>query len=97
MNLHAHTRSRFKCFSATTKLLHIAPRVCEQGRAAIDSFVAEMDGDRARRTKWNSLAAELDAELKIVKVGDLMVAVSLCCRTSIIVRYASSLPVSTVS
>lgn len=40
-----------------------------QGRAAIDSFVANMDGDRARRTKWNGLAAELDAELKIVKVG----------------------------
>lgn len=39
-----------------------------QGRAAIDSFVAGMDGDRARRTKWNGLAAELDAELKIVKV-----------------------------
>ena len=39
-----------------------------QGRAAIDNFVAGMDGDRARRTKWNGLAAELDAELKIVKV-----------------------------
>lgn len=39
-----------------------------QGRAAIDTFVAGMDGDRARRTKWNGLAAELDAELKIVKV-----------------------------
>lgn len=40
----------------------------EQGRAAIESFVAGMDGDRARRTKWNGLAAELDAELNIVKV-----------------------------
>ncbi|CAM9938849.1 unnamed protein product [Pylaiella littoralis] len=39
----------------------------QQGRAAIESFVAGMDGDRARRTKWNGLAAELDAELKIVK------------------------------
>lgn len=27
-----------------------------------------MDGDRARRRKWTGLAAELDAEVKIVKV-----------------------------
>ena len=39
-----------------------------QGRAAIDNFVAGMDGDRARRRKWVGLAAELDAEVKIVKV-----------------------------
>lgn len=44
----------------------------EQGRAAIERFVAGMDGDRARRTKWNGLAAELDAELKIVKVKPLV-------------------------
>ncbi|CAM9508931.1 unnamed protein product, partial [Scytosiphon promiscuus] len=45
----------------------LAQRYHEQGRAAIDNFVAGMDGDRARRIKWNGLAAELDAELKIVK------------------------------
>eukprot|EP00752_Nemacystus_decipiens_P008068 g7212.t1 len=45
----------------------LAQRYHEQGRVAIDNFVAGMDGDRARRTKWNGLAAELDAELKIVK------------------------------
>lgn len=61
---------------STAGFLHFAPRACEQGRAAIEKFVAEMDGDRARRTKWNSLTAELDAELKIVKVGDLKFAVS---------------------
>eukprot|EP00903_Cladosiphon_okamuranus_P008513 g8177.t1 len=44
----------------------LAQRYHEQGRAAIDKFVAGMEGDRARCTKWNGLAAELDAELKIV-------------------------------
>lgn len=49
-------------------LIGLSPTFIEQGRAAIERFVSGMDGDRARRTKWNGLAAELDAELKIVKV-----------------------------
>lgn len=52
----------------------LALRYHEQGRAAIDNFVASsevmMGGDRSRRTKWRGLAAELDAEVKVVKVCD---------------------------
>lgn len=44
-------------------------RLCdEQGKAVVDKFVAGIDGDRASRAKWNGLAAELDAEVKLVKV-----------------------------
>lgn len=57
----------------------LALRYHEQGRAAIDSFVASsevmMGGDRSRRTKWRSLAAELDAEVKLVKVGCALVEI----------------------
>lgn len=55
----------------------LALRYHEQGRAAIDSFLASseviMEGDRSRRTKWRGLAAELDAEVKLVKVGCALV------------------------
>lgn len=42
----------------------------EKSRLAIDDFIAQIEGDHSRRTKWSSLARELDAEAKIVKVQD---------------------------
>lgn len=53
----------------------------EQGRTAIDNFVASMDGDRSRRTKWQGLAAELDEEVKIVKVKKNVAILSMKRRT----------------
>lgn len=56
----------------------LALRYHEQGRAAIDNFVASsevmMEGDRSRRTKWRNLATELDAEVKLVKVRDRLLS-----------------------
>lgn len=51
----------------------LALRYHKQGRAAINSFVATsevmMDGDRSRVIKWRGLAAELDAEVKLVEAS----------------------------
>ncbi|CAN0437911.1 unnamed protein product [Ascophyllum nodosum] len=44
-----------------------AQRYHAQARLAIDNFVANIYKDRARRTKWNSLAADLDTEMDIVR------------------------------
>lgn len=47
----------------------LALKYHQKGRVAIDNFVADLDGDRARQDKWRGVAAELDAEARLVKVN----------------------------